>query len=258
MAKTILITGSTDGIGLLTAKMLSEQGHLILLHGRNPDKLRVASDEIGGLTESYIADLSSLEDVKRLAKDIRSKHDRLDVLINNAGVYKTQDPILSNGQDIRFVVNTLAPYALTRDLLPIMPNDGRIINLSSAAQAPVDIDALRGDKRVGDMAAYAQSKLAITIWSQELAKTLPDGPVVLSVNPGSLLATKMVKEGFGVAGHDLRIGADILCRLALDKAYETESGRYWDNDLGGFASPNNASSDKDVAQILMRELKKLA
>ena len=257
MTKTILITGSTDGIGLLTAKMLSEKGHLILLHGRNRDKLKMVADDIGGTTERYVADLSSLEDVRRLAIDIRSKHKRLDVLINNAGVYNTKEPVLTNGQDVRFVVNTLAPYVLARDLLPIMPKEGRIINLSSAAQAPVEIDALRGERRLADMAAYAQSKLAITVWSQELAKSLPEGPAVLAVNPGSLLATKMVKEGFGVAGHDLGIGADILCRLSLDEGFASASGQYWDNDLGGFASPNSAAQDASQVEAIMREVKNL-
>lgn len=83
--------------------------------------------------------------------------------------------------------------------------------------------------------------LAIAIWSQELAKELPEGPAVISVNPGSLLATKMVKEGFGMAGQDLAIGAGILCKLALDPVYAHVSGDYFDNDAGRFSQPHSAA-----------------
>lgn len=258
MTKTVLITGSTDGIGLLTAKMLAEQGHRILLHGRNAAKLDAAAAEVGGSsTERYVADLSSLAEATALARDIRARRDRLDVLINNAGVYKVANPTLSNGQDVRFVVNTLAPYALARAILPIVPKDGRIINLSSAAQAPVNVDALKGATPLGDMEAYAQSKLAITIWSQEMAKDLPGGPVVLAVNPGSLLASKMVKEGFGIPGNDLAIGAEILCRLSLDESFATATGKYWDNDRRGFSAPNSAAMNPRHVQDVMDAINEL-
>ena len=212
MSKTILITGSTDGIGLLTAKKLASEGHEVLLHGRNEAKLDAAAAEIGGQTERYAADLSRMADVRAMADAVSQNHARLDVLINNAGVLKAPNPRTAEGFDIRFMVNTFAPYVLTRQLLPIIPKEGRIINLSSAAQAPVDLDAMAGRMELDDMGAYAQSKLAITIWSRELAKELGDGPVVVAVNPGSLLASKMVKEGFGIAGNDGRRNAGDACQ----------------------------------------------
>ncbi|MEM1075760.1 MAG: SDR family NAD(P)-dependent oxidoreductase [Pseudomonadota bacterium] len=254
MTKTILITGATDGIGLLTAKMLADAGHLLLLHGRSPDKLSSAVADIGGHLETFVADLSSLNATKLLSDSIRSKHDRVDIVINNAGVFKTPHPRLADGRDVRFVVNTLVPYTLTRGLLPVIPTNGRILNLSSAAQAPVNVEALTGGVTLDDMSAYAQSKLALTIWSAELARELPHGPVVLAVNPGSLLASKMVKEGFGVAGNDLEIGASILCRLALDPEFAAHSGKYWDNDAGRFAAPNAAASDPAHVQSVMQAI----
>lgn len=251
MQKLILITGSTDGIGLETARKLSAKGHTILLHGRNPVKLEAAKQALGEDAEGYVADLSNMADVEELAKSVAAKHKKIDVLINNAGVFKTPDPITPDGLDVRFVVNTLAPYALTQHLLPLMDTAGRVINLSSAAQAPVNLKALAGQVRLADMEAYAQSKLAITVWSRELAKKLPDGPVVVAVNPGSLLASKMVKEGFGVAGNDLGIGADILDRAALSDEFATASGKYFDNDAGRFAEPHSDALDSQKSKEIM-------
>ncbi|MEM8957672.1 MAG: SDR family NAD(P)-dependent oxidoreductase [Pseudomonadota bacterium] len=241
MTKTILVTGSTDGIGLLTAQLLTERGHEVLLHGRSEDKLATAAERVGGRSKIFAADLSRMAEVEALASAVLAEHEQIDVLINNAGVFHTPQTRTAEGHDVRFVVNTLAAYRLTRLLLPAIPRDGRVINLSSAAQAPVNVEALAGRAPLDDMAAYAQSKLALTIWSREFAKELPDGPAVLAVNPGSLLASKMVKEGFGVAGNDLRIGADILCRAALDDAFASASGKYFDNDSGRFSEPNAAA-----------------
>ncbi|AXT27834.1 SDR family NAD(P)-dependent oxidoreductase [Ruegeria sp. AD91A] len=257
MTKTILITGSTDGIGLLTAKKLASDGHNVLLHGRSIPKLESAAAEVGENVETYAADLSDLSAVQGLAENVRAKHDRLDVLINNAGVLKAPQSVLENGQDIRFVVNTLAPYLLTELLLPIIPADGRVVNLSSAAQAPVNIRAMQGSVPLADMEAYAQSKLAITIWTREWAKSQSDAPVMVAVNPGSLLASKMVKEGFGLAGNDMNIGADILIDAALGERFADASGAYFDNDSGAFSDPHASALDKGHAADVMNTIKEL-
>ena len=146
------------------------------------------------------------------------KHGELDVLINNAGVFRTSETRTLDGLDLRFAVNTIAPYLLTKRLLPLFGPSARVINLSSAAQSPVDPKALAGQGRLPDMETYAQSKLALTMWSRSMALSLGDhGPVIFAVNPGSMLGTKMVKQGFGVAGNDIRKGADILVRAARQK-----------------------------------------
>jgi len=256
--KKILLTGGTDGIGFETAKMLAEQGHTLLLHGRNATKLEAAKAKLLTIRpeapiETFLADLSHLKEVQGLADAVAEEHRHIDVLINNAGVFKLPDPHTSDGLDARFAVNTIAPYLLTRSLMPLMTGSGRVVNVSSAAQAPVSADALRGRAEIGDdFAAYAQSKLAIAMWSRAMAEALgADGPVIVAVNPGSLLGTKMVKQGFGTAGNDIAIGADILCRAALSEEFAAASGQYFDNDVGRFSDPHpDALSPQKCASVV--------
>lgn len=261
--KTILLTGATDGIGLETARMLARDGHELLLHGRNPDKLAKVAEEIAampgaGSVERYVADLSSLDAVHSMADAIAGKHKSLDVLINNAGVLKAAKTTTADGLDLRFVVNTLAPYMLTRRLLGVMSQGGRVVNLSSAAQAPVNIEALRGRGQLADMEAYAQSKLAITMWSRHLADELgAEGPVVVAVNPASMLGTNMVKSGFGVAGNDISIGAEILVRASLSDEFADASGKYYDNDAKRFAPPHADALDAAKRAKVVRVVEEL-
>ena len=264
MQKTILITGSTDGIGLETAKILFSQGHRVLLHGRNPARLEAVETALSGQpgaegVESYLADLSRMSDVEALAKSVADRHSQLDVLINNAGVFKIPDPITRDGLDVRFLVNTLAPYLLTQRLLPLIGTSGRVINLSSAAQSPVDPEALTGQTRLADdFTAYAQSKLALTMWSRHIAHSLKaSGPAIIAVNPGSLLGTKMVKEGFGMAGKDIGIGAEILVRAALGDEFADASGQYFDNDSGQFTEPHSDALDEQKCDEIVRSIKEV-
>ncbi len=259
MPKTILITGSSDGIGLEAAKLLASKGHNVLLHGRSSAKLDAATKTYSELSacRSYIADLSDLGAVKQMAADIKKDQNALDVLINNAGVFHTPNPRTASGQDIRFVVNTLAPYVLTQSLLPIMNESGRILNLSSAAQASIREDAIMGKTELSPGSAYAQSKLAITMWSRYLAEDLGAGPIFIAINPGSFLGTKMVKEGYGMEGKDIGIGADILVRAALDPEFNDRSGQYFDNDSGHFALPHEDAMDDEKTRTVMSWIKAL-
>ncbi|WP_417809508.1 SDR family NAD(P)-dependent oxidoreductase [Thioclava sp.] len=251
MTKTILITGATDGLGRATALALAKEGHRLIVHGRNAEKLTALTQSLGVDVSSIRADMSDLAQVAKMARHLNETQERIDVVINNAGVFKTAQPLTPEGLDVRFVVNTFAPALLSGLLLAIVPKDGRLVHLSSAAQAPVDLEAMMGKRRLKDMNAYAQSKLALTIWSQDFAERHGDGPVSVAVNPGSLLATKMVREGFGTAGNDLNIGVDILSRVALSDAFATASGRYFDNDSGRFASPHPDAADPGkVAQVV--------
>lgn len=254
MSKTILLTGATDGIGLVTADMLLSQGHRVLLHGRNPNKLQQVKQQLAqrhgaDKLEAYVADLTRLGEVVTMAEAITANHTHLDVLINNAGVYTLASATSEDGQDYRFIVNTLAPYLLTKKLLPLMNTASRVVNLSSAAQAPVSLEALQGKRALSDNAAYAQSKLAITMWTRALSQQI--APMIVAVNPKSFLGSKMVKDAYGVAGGDLSIGADILTRAALSEEFADASGKYFDNDSGHFASPHpDALNDGKIASLM--------
>lgn len=249
----ILVTGATDGIGLATVRMLVAQGHEVLLHGRNEEKLAHVAKELGKENiERYVADLSKIAEVKEFAQAVAHNHDHLDVLINNAGVYTSPTVVTEDGLDIRFAVNTVAPYLLTKALLPLMDESSRVINLSSAAQSPVDMEALKGNGRLGDGEAYAQSKLAITMWTFELAKHV--SPMIVAVNPKSFLGSKMVKNAYGLEGHDINIGAEILCRAALSDTFANASGKYFDNDIGRFSDPHPDANNHQKCAALIQQL----
>ena len=255
MHKTILITGSTDGIGRATAKRLLALGHRVLLHGRSLEKLERVRGELAEAPSSesvsgFAADLSTMAGAEALAREVSDAHPQLDVLINNAGVFAVPDTRSSDGLDLRFAVNTLAPYLLTRRLLPLLGESGRVINLSSAAQAPVDLRALAGELTLPDSAAYAQSKLALTMWSFGMARQ-GQGPMIVAVNPGSMLGTKMVQDAYGVAGADISIGAEILERAALSEEFAAASGQYFNNDAGRFAPPHRDALDDAKVDALM-------
>lgn len=245
MKKTIIITGATDGIGFATAKMLIAMGHTVLIHGRNSLKIQETEQQLSAISngvriDSFLADLSSLKEVDKLTETIVAKYQKIDVLINNAGVYVTPQRTNDEKMDVRFVVNTIAPYLLTRKLLPLMDHSSRVLNLSSAAQASVDPKALIGQTLLmDDGMAYAQSKLALTMWSRDMAHALGEkGPAIIAINPKSMLGTEMVKQAYGINGHEIGIGAEILCKAALSEEFAQASGKYFDNDVQRFANPH--------------------
>ena len=264
--KKILITGATDGIGLETAILAANKGFDLLLHGRSEDKLEKAVAAVKSANPSitvhqYLADLSKFADIEDLTQKIENEHKNIDVIINNAGIFKTSTPLTEDGLDVRFVVNTFAPIMISKALLPLLNKDGRIVNLSSAAQAPINMLAITGEQPINEaFQAYAQSKLALTIWTQEFAKMLEAGQICVAVNPGSMLASKMVKEGFGVAGNDLSIGAQILLNASIDASFIGASGKYFDNDSQQFAQPHTfalkQSNRDDVVRVLYSTIEK--
>ncbi len=257
--KTILITGSTDGIGKLVATKFATEGHQVYIHGRNSEKLAKVISEIKQISNSknvdgFVADFSDLQAVRSMAAEIRTKLSTLDVLINNAGIFKSPVDRVHAG-DIRFVVNYLAPYLLTQEILPILDatKNSRIINLSSAAQSEVSISALEGNAHLSVNESYAQSKLALTMWSFCLAKEHKD-ITVIAVNPGSLLNTRMANEAYGQHWSPAEKGGDILYDLALSEAYSNDSGKYFDNDKGQVKGNFGPAHPDAYNEIKIKEL----
>ncbi|MEL6944699.1 MAG: SDR family NAD(P)-dependent oxidoreductase, partial [Bacteroidota bacterium] len=221
------------------------------------DKLNTVISEVKTTSNNenvkgFVADFSDMKAVKNMAKQVNETIPKLDILINNAGVYKSRVAKTKDGFEIRFAVNYFAPYLLTKTILPLLKKGDapRIINLSSAAQAPVSMEALSGDVNLSEMEAYSQSKLALTMWSMFLAKTETEINVI-PVNPGSLLNTNMVREGWGFHRSSANKGRDILYDLAIADRYANESGKYFDNDMGTFGKLHPAGSDQGAIKRLI-------
>lgn len=263
MKKTILITGSTDGIGKLAALKMAKEGHQILLHGRNSKKLdeviaeikREASNEN---IEGFVADFSDISEVEKMSSEINEKITTIDVLINNAGVFKSSQAITKEGIDIRIVVNYFAPYLLTHNILDKLKSntEARIINLSSAAQHSVSMELLEGTIKVSDQEAYAQSKLAILMWSLHLTK-IEENISVVALNPGSLLNTNMVREAYGKFWSPADKGADIIYDLALVTDSKKLDGKYFDNDKGDFGLAHPDAYDLELVNKLIVKTKSI-
>lgn len=260
MKKTILVTGATDGIGLQAVQKLAELGHTLLIHGRNEDKLRKIVSSLKQHSEdvfAYQADFSDFGQVKAMANEIKQLHSTIDVIINNAGVLKSSTETNVGEIDLRFRVNTIAPFILTKLLLENLTDSARVVNLSSAAQAPFDLEFVSGKVYTDAMQAYSESKLALIVWTFALASKelqLSNTVQFFAINPGSLLATKMVKEGFGIEGKDTSIGADLLVETALDDKFSNANGRYFDNDIAKFSQPHGMAMDIQEQQNLLQAL----
>ncbi|MFL1896339.1 SDR family NAD(P)-dependent oxidoreductase [Aquimarina sp. 2-A2] len=261
--KTILITGSTDGVGKLSALKLANDGHQIIVHGRNSEKLENTISEIKAQASNdkvsgFVSDLSDFDSIKKMIAELSNELASIDVLINNAGVFKSSIKQNQDTLDMRFAVNYFAPYLLTNGLLSVLKNSAspRIINLSSAAQSSVSMEALRGNETISSQEAYAQSKLALTMWSFYFAKAFPE-ITTIAVNPGSLLNTKMVQEAYGKFWSSADKGADIVCELAVSEKHIENSGKYFDNDKGIFSNAHNDAYNQEKINQLLLETNKI-
>jgi NAD(P)-dependent dehydrogenase (short-subunit alcohol dehydrogenase family) len=233
---TILVTGTTDGLGRRVARELTAKGVTVLLHGRNPERLEATLCPSGSSAprekaNSYLADLSSLAAVRDLADRILSKHDRLAVLVNNAGIIVRERRESEDGYELTFAVNYLSHFLLTRLLLPLLKDSApaRIVNVASAGQSPVDFSNLMLERGYDAMKAYSQSKLAQVMFTFELAEHLRDtGVSVNALHPASLMDTKMVQSTFGYTMSTVEEGTEAVVRLAISQEIGGVTGRYFD------------------------------
>ncbi|MEO6289266.1 MAG: SDR family oxidoreductase [Ginsengibacter sp.] len=233
--QTIFITGATDGIGRLTAIALSKRNIILVVHGRNEKKLEKLISEIKESSnnqnvDGFIADLSSMNEVRELAKNVMAKHDSIDVLINNAGAGFAAPRYGKDGTEMRLAVNYLAPFLLTNLLMPALKKGAtsRIVNVSSGGQSPVNFDDIMLEKNFDGVTAYSQSKLALIMFTIDLAEELKDdGITVNALHPGTYLDTNMVREA-GIKPHGkAESGADAEIYLATAPGLKNITGKYF-------------------------------
>jgi len=245
---TVLITGSTDGIGLRAAQTLRARGCDVIVHGRDPDRVAAARDRVGAIA-GLVYDLGDLHRATQLA-DAASDFSP-DVLINNAGIYARERTLVASGE-ATWVVNHLAASLLADALIPGMAAGGRVIYVSSIAhgRASLDLDDPEFERRPYDhYAAYAQSKLANLLMAQETARRLGPGSLVAvnALHPG-VVGTKLLTEGFNIPGRDdLDAGSATSVHLALD-ADPRHTGGYWYRSKP--AAPQGAGKDSQLAADL--------
>jgi NAD(P)-dependent dehydrogenase (short-subunit alcohol dehydrogenase family) len=231
---TILVTGATDGLGRRVAQELAAMGATVLVHGRSQKRLEDTLEALRSQTgsekaTSYLADLSSLAAVRDLAERIFSEHDRLDVLVNNAGIIARERKESENGYELTFAINYLSHFLLTRLLLPKESAPARIVNVASAGQSPLDFSNLMLERGYDAMKAYSQSKLAQVMFTFELAEHLRGtGVTVNALHPASLMDTKMVQSTFGYTMSTVEEGTEAVVRLAVSQEVDKVTGRYFD------------------------------
>ena len=231
----ILVTGSTDGVGKLTALQLAKENAYLLIHGRNEKKVGDVVNEIKQLTgnknvEGFTADLSSLKEVRKLAREILEKFDRIDVLINNAGVDYADERLSKDGYELRFAVNYLAPFLLTHLLLPAIRKaaPSRIVNVSSAGQRALNFDDIMFEKDFDSVNAYSQSKLALIMFTFDLAEQLKNEKITVNtLHPGTYLDTNMVRHANIAPLGKPETGAHAEAFLATSPELENVTGKYF-------------------------------
>ncbi|HEX4717258.1 MAG TPA: SDR family NAD(P)-dependent oxidoreductase [Thermoleophilaceae bacterium] len=236
--QTILITGATDGLGRALAAGLAGDGAELLLHGRDDERGRATLEEIRADTGNerlhwLRADLASLAEVRALADQVPRATDRLDVLVNNAGIGTTlpgdgERLESRDGYELRFAVNYLAGYLLTRSLLPLLRASApaRIVNVSSAGQAPIDFDDVMLEHGYSGVQAYSQSKLAQVMSTFDLADELADdGVTATCLHPGTYMPTKMVVAAGVEPVTALEQGVRATRRLVADPELDGVTGR---------------------------------
>jgi retinol dehydrogenase 14 len=244
--KTVLVTGATDGIGKQTAIKLARLGAQVVVHGRRVERCKDALAEIAAVSgrndlRTIIADFSRLDEVRRMADEMLQEYDRLDVLINNAGVFMKRRVLTNEGLETSFCVNHLAPFALTMRLLPLLRTSApaRIVTVSSMAhrRGEIDFKNLQGEQSFRKMMIYSNSKLANVMFTFELAERLAgSGVTATCLHPG-VIATKLLHVAFDLPGDSPSAGAETPVYLAASPQAAEANGVYFQDCAPSHHSP---------------------
>jgi NAD(P)-dependent dehydrogenase (short-subunit alcohol dehydrogenase family) len=245
---TVLLTGSTSGLGRHLAERLARAGHAVVAHGRDVHRtaqLVADLDTAGGEAYAVVADLASLAEVRALGRRVAAAHPDLDVLINNAGIGfgapGAGREVSVDGHELRLAVNYLAPVALTRTLLPVLQANtpARIVNVGSAGQLPLDFADIEFTSGYVGVEAYRRSKFALAVHTFALADELAGSGVSVNVlHPASFMDTAMVREGGIPPRSTVEDGAAGVLALAATDTGLTHNGAYFDGVRPSRAHPD--------------------
>jgi NAD(P)-dependent dehydrogenase (short-subunit alcohol dehydrogenase family) len=236
--KTVLVTGSTDGVGRYVAAKLAAGGANVLIHGRDKARGQALVDEIRGRGQGealfYQADLSSMAGARQLADAVIADHKRLDLFISNAGIgSQNQGPARqasADGYELRFAVNYLSGFLLAHLLLPLLKASApsRIVNVASLGQHPIDFDDVMIAKGYSGSRAYAQSKLSQIMFTIDLAEQLKGSDVTVnSLHPATYMNTTMVRAGGITPMSTVEQGGDAILHLAVGDDMAGKSGLFF-------------------------------
>jgi len=274
--KTCLVTGANSGIGKATALGLARQGATVVMVSRNAAKGAAARDELiaqsgNSSIDLLLADLASQQAIRQLAEDFKQRHTQLHVLVNNAGGFYAKRQETSDGLEMTFAVNYLAPFLLTNLLLDTLKASApaRIVNVSSAAQESnfIDMDDLQATARYSSWRAYGQSKLAEVLFTYELARRLQGTGVTANclhpgfvasnigqsnANPIARSITKLIFSNLGVSTEE---GAKTSLYLASSPDVEGVTGKYFEKSIPKRSAP--LSYDESLQRELWEKSEQL-
>ena len=260
--KTVLITGSTDGVGRYVARRLAADGAEVLIHGRDAGRAKALSEEIRGDGHAaptfYQADLASLAEARTLAEAVAADHKRLDVFVSNAGIGSMNGgagrQTSADGHELRFAVNYLAGFLLAYQLLPLLKAaaPARIVNVASLGQHPIDFDDVMITKGYSGSRAYAQSKLAQIMFTIDLAAELKGfGITVNSLHPATYMNTTMVRAGGITPVSTVEQGGEAILHLVRGDDVAGKSGLFFNGMNEARANPQAYDA---AARKRLREL----
>ena len=254
--KVVLVTGSTDGLGREVARRVAAQGARVIVHGRNKERGAAVVDEIAregkGTARFYAADFGSLDQVRTFADAVRRDYPRLDVLVNNAGIWLRERRLSADGHEMQFAVNYLAGFLLTRSLLPLLEQSApsRIVNVASGSQSAIDFTDVMLERPGRAEQGYAQSKLAQVMFTFALAAELQNkGVTVRTLHPATMMNTTMVRESGLPSQSTVDEGANAVMNLITSP--DVTSGQFYNGLSVGRA--NRQAYDAD-ARARLREL----